>query len=100
MGFGEVWMNWMKALVFTSHMSVLDNGRTTKEFIVARGLRQGFPLSPFLYVIVTELLTCLVKKAVQVDDFKGIDVKGRCKVGILQFSDDGLLIGEGSWKQV
>ncbi|XP_058726223.1 uncharacterized protein LOC131597549 [Vicia villosa] len=69
MGFGEVWISWMQALVFTSHMSVMVNGSPTKEFKVERGLRQGDPISPFLFVIVAEGLKGLVNKAVENGDF-------------------------------
>ncbi|XP_058726559.1 uncharacterized protein LOC131597917 [Vicia villosa] len=57
-------------------MSVLVNGSPTKEFTVERGLRQGDPLSPFLFVLVVEGLKVMVDKAVQNGDFVGCDVKG------------------------
>ncbi|XP_058727126.1 uncharacterized protein LOC131598556 [Vicia villosa] len=100
MGFGETWMRWMELLVFQSRMSVLVNGSPTKEFTVERGLRQGDPLSPFLFVIVAEGLTALVKKAIAIGDYEGFNINGKCEVDVLQFADDTLLIGEGNWKQV
>lgn len=47
MGFGDKWMRWMEANIFTSHMSVFVNGSPTKEFVMERGLRQRDPLSHF-----------------------------------------------------
>ncbi|XP_058746501.1 secreted RxLR effector protein 78-like [Vicia villosa] len=76
MGFGELWIKWMEILIFSSKMSVLVNGSPSKEFMVERGLRQGDPLSPFLFVLVAEGLKILVDKAVQNGDFVGCDVKG------------------------
>lgn len=38
MGFGETWMMWMEALIFTSKMSVIVNGSHSKEFGVEMGL--------------------------------------------------------------
>ncbi|XP_058726412.1 uncharacterized mitochondrial protein AtMg01250-like [Vicia villosa] len=76
------------------------NGRPTKEFVVGKGLRQGDPLSPFLFVLVTEGLTRLVRKSIVNGDYGGFAFNGRCKVDILQFVDDTLMVGEASWKQV
>ncbi|XP_058733040.1 uncharacterized mitochondrial protein AtMg01250-like [Vicia villosa] len=81
-------------------MSVLVNGSPTKEFVVEKGLRQGDLLSPFLFVLVAEGLTTLVKKATSLGDYEGFIINGKCSVDILQFANDTLLIGEGNWKQI
>ncbi|MCI89095.1 LINE-1 reverse transcriptase like, partial [Trifolium medium] len=52
-------------------MSVLVNGSPTVDFIVGKGLRQGDPLSPFLFLIVVEGLTRLMCKAVDSNMFHG-----------------------------
>ncbi|XP_058734049.1 uncharacterized protein LOC131605745 [Vicia villosa] len=100
MGFGEKWRKWMEMLVFSSNMSVLVNGSPTKEFKVHKGLRQGDPLSPFLFVLVVEGLSGLVKKSIQLGEFQNYSFNANCKVDILQFADDTLLVGEGSWKHL
>ncbi|XP_058752711.1 uncharacterized protein LOC131625894 [Vicia villosa] len=81
-------------------MSVLVNGSPTKEFVMDKGLRQGDPLSLFLFVIVEEGLKGLVSKAVDIGEYVGFNIRRACSVDILQFVDDTLLIGEWSWKQV
>ncbi|XP_058784289.1 uncharacterized mitochondrial protein AtMg01250-like [Vicia villosa] len=81
-------------------MSVLVNGNPTKEFKVFRGLRQGDPLSPFIFVLVTEGLTGLVRKSIEVGEFQSYSIKGACKVDVLQFADDTLIVGDGNWKHV
>lgn len=63
MGFGRTWMRWIKACIFKCHLYILVNGSPTKDFEVGRGLNQGDPLSPFLFMIVEEGLTCMVNKA-------------------------------------
>ncbi|XP_058775875.1 uncharacterized protein LOC131650166 [Vicia villosa] len=81
-------------------MSVLVNGSPTKEFKVERDLRQGDPLSPFLFVLVAEGLMALVKKATEIGKFEGFIINGKSKIDILQFANDTLLIDDGSWKQI
>ncbi|XP_058760864.1 uncharacterized protein LOC131634228 [Vicia villosa] len=82
MGFGDRWMKWMDACIFTSHMSVLVNGSATKEFKVTKGLRQGDPLSPFLFVLAMEGLTALVRKSIEVGDFKPFKPKEKGGLGV------------------
>lgn len=71
MGFGSKWLKWMEACVFSSSMVVLVNGSNTEDFKVEQGLRQGDPLSPFLFIIEMEGLTRLMEKTVELGDFKG-----------------------------
>lgn len=86
--------------MFKSNMLVLVNGSPTKEFMVSRGLRQGDPLSPFIFVLVAEYLTGLVKISIEVGEFQKFDIKRASWVDILQFTNDTLLVGDGSCKQV
>ncbi|CAJ2644149.1 unnamed protein product [Trifolium pratense] len=100
MGFAEGWLKWMKACIFESSMSVLVNGSPTADFKVSKGLRQGDPLSPFLFLIAAEGLTGLVNKAVDIGRFHGFKVKENIQFQILQFADDTVLVGESSWDNV
>lgn len=96
MGFGEKWRNWLELLIFQSNMSVLVNGSPTKEFIMKRGLRQGDPLYPFLFVILAEGLARLVRKSCVIGEFGSFGIKRSCHVDILQFVNDTLMVAEGS----
>lgn len=82
-GFGELWMQWVKACVFTSFMFVLGNRSPTKDFEVERGFRQGDPLPHFLFVLVTKSLTGLVNKASVLGDFIGFKMNDRTFLYIL-----------------
>ncbi|XP_058746160.1 uncharacterized mitochondrial protein AtMg01250-like [Vicia villosa] len=75
-------------------MSVLVNGSVTKVFKVQRALRQGDPISPFLFVLSMEGLTALTKKSVEVSDFMPFKYGLEYYVDILQFADDTVIIGE------
>lgn len=83
LSFGESWMKWMEAMVFSSNMSVMVTGSPTNEFKVERGLRQGDPISPFLFVIVAEGLKGLVNKAVDNGDYSGFSFNGNYFIDVI-----------------
>lgn len=89
----------MKECVSSANISILVNGSPTDEFKVGRGLRQGDPLSPFLFLIVAEGLNALFNKATGLGLFEGYKV-GELPISHLQFADDTLIIGEKSSKNV
>ncbi|PNX84008.1 receptor-like kinase [Trifolium pratense] len=95
MGFAQGWLKWMRACIFSSSMSVLVNGSPTEDFSVGKGLRQGDPLSPFLFLIAAEGLTRMMQKAVDNSNFHGYKVSNELQYHTLQFADDTILIGEG-----
>ncbi|XP_045831494.1 uncharacterized protein LOC123922866 [Trifolium pratense] len=76
---------------------LLVNGSPTEDFLVGKGLRQGDPLSPFLFLIAAEGLTRLMQKAVDNSSFHGFKVRDDLHFHTLQFADDTVLIGEGNW---
>ena len=65
-GFGNRWVKWLKTCVTSTKVSVLVNGSPTEEFCPQRGLRQGDPLSPFLFNIVAEGLNILFERAKEI----------------------------------
>lgn len=65
MGFGDKWRQWIKECLASSLVLVLLNGNTTTEFKMSKELRQGDPLSPFLFLIVMEGLDGIINSAVE-----------------------------------
>jgi hypothetical protein len=62
-GFRRRWRNWMSILLSTASTKVLLNGRLGERITHARGLRQGNPISPMLFVIVMEALNTFIREA-------------------------------------
>jgi hypothetical protein len=96
-GFGEKWIRWIRACVFAGNLSILVNGSPTKEFNIQRGLKQGDPLAPFLFLLVAEGFGGVMKNAVEQNLFKGFSIGGDgVSISHLQYADDTLCIGEAS----
>ncbi|KAK3206429.1 hypothetical protein Dsin_020475 [Dipteronia sinensis] len=92
MGFGIKWRGWMRECTSTPLVSELVNGRATAQFGLENGLRQGDPLSPFLFNIVVEGLNCLLKKATNMGLIEGERFdEDKVHISHLQFADDTIL---------
>ncbi|GAU36760.1 hypothetical protein TSUD_213250 [Trifolium subterraneum] len=96
-GFCGKWIGWIRVCVFAGNLSVLVNGSPTSEINIQRGLKQGDPLAPFLFLLVVEGFSGAMRNAVTLNLFKGFSI-GRDPVIIshLQYADDTLCIGEAS----
>ena len=71
-GFSEDILRIIKNMVETSHYQVLLNGTPWGTFEAGRGLRQGDPLSPYLFIVVAEVLGRSINKLVDLGGLKGI----------------------------
>ncbi|KAL4581186.1 hypothetical protein LXL04_017396 [Taraxacum kok-saghyz] len=90
MNFGFKWRNWIRTCLRSSSLSILVNGSATKEFDMKRGLRQGDPMSPFLFTLVMEGLSLALSKAEDNEAYKAII---GCKPGVLPATFLGIPIG-------
>jgi hypothetical protein len=96
-GFGLKWRAWMWACICNGNMSVLVNGSPTEEISIKRGLKQGDPLAPLLFLLVAEGLGAIMRKGVEINRFKPFLVgRDTLPISILQYADDTLCIGEAS----
>ncbi|GKV45963.1 hypothetical protein SLEP1_g52987 [Rubroshorea leprosula] len=95
MGFSNMWRKWIMECLSSSMVSVLVNGSPTRQFSITRGLRQGDPLSLFLFLIIAEGINGLVVKAVEKGFLEGVEVGNKgFKVTHLQYANDTLLFGK------
>ncbi|GKV05101.1 hypothetical protein SLEP1_g17145 [Rubroshorea leprosula] len=96
-GFCLKWRKWIKECLSTSSVSVLVNGSPTAEFSMEKGLRQGDPLAPFLFLLVAEALNELIYKAKELNLYKGVEMgEERLEVTHLQFADDSIFFCDAS----
>nr|GEX40755.1 RNA-directed DNA polymerase, eukaryota [Tanacetum cinerariifolium] len=91
------WRSWILACLCLGYTSVLINGSPTPEFKLERGLRQGDPLFPFLFILAVEALNVALLEARAKNLFRCVEV-GIDKINIshLQYADDALIMGEWS----
>ena len=86
--FGPEIINWIKVLYKGINSCVINNGNFSQFFELERGVRQGCPLSPYLYIVVAELLAIMIRKN---KDIEGIDIEGTIHK-IMQFADDTTIL--------
>lgn len=97
MGFGSKWIFWIKGCLSSSRASVLINGSAIKEFSITRGVRQGDPLSLFLFIIAMEGLNAAIRSACQHSFFHGVKLpNGEPMISHFFYADDALFVGEWS----
>jgi len=93
LGFHHKWINWIKEYVTTVSYSVIVSDEVYGFFKPTRGIRQGDPLSPYLFLICMEVLTRVLRKA-QMTKKSSIGFKITPKaetIPCLLFADDSLL---------
>jgi hypothetical protein len=89
---------WIMACVSSVNMAVLVNGSPTDFFKIYRGLRQGCPLSPLLFLLIVECFNRQLKKVVEEGKFHGIKVATETIITHLFFVDDVLILGIGKFE--
>nr|GEZ32708.1 RNA-directed DNA polymerase, eukaryota [Tanacetum cinerariifolium] len=94
--FGSVWCNWIRGILYSRKASILVNESPTKEFSCYRGLKQGDPLAPYLFILVMESLHLSFSRVVVEDLFKGIQLPRSISISHLFYADDAMFIGEWS----
>lgn len=95
-----IYLRWLRACVTTPSFTVGYNGTVQGYFKSKRGLRQGDPLSPYLFVLAMNCLSIMLDKAAAEGRF-GCHYKCKeSKLTHLCFADDFLIFTEGSYESV
>jgi hypothetical protein len=95
LGFSPLWLSWIRICISSASFSIFLNGSPFDFFFPGRGLRQGDPLSPFLFILGVEVFSMLMFKEEKNGCLKGLRIARNCPpIHHLIFADDLLIFGE------
>ena len=93
LGFHEQWIDMIMACVSSVRYKVRFNSQETDSFTPTRGIRQGDPLSPYLFLLCAEGLSSLLQFEEEAGGIEGIRVcRNAPSVSHLLFADDSLVL--------
>ncbi len=69
--FGELFIHWIQVIYNNINSTVINNGHASERFFITRGIRQGCPLSPYLFIVAVEILAISIRAN---KNIKGIKV--------------------------
>lgn len=92
LGFDPLFCKWIKECVSSVSYSILVNGAPTGYILLQRGLRQGDPLSPYLFLVCTEGFFVLIRNGMERGSLHGVRVNPTgTLISHLFFADDSVL---------
>jgi len=101
LGFSDKWVDWTQRILASASSSILLNGVPGNHFQCKRGVRQGDPLSPLLFVLAADLLQCIINKGHQDGLFElPIPSYESDQYPMIQYADDTLLIMKASQRKL
>nr|GEU64146.1 RNA-directed DNA polymerase, eukaryota [Tanacetum cinerariifolium] len=96
-GFGSKWRMWISGCLRSSMASILVNGSPTTVFQFYRGLKQGDPSAPYLFIFVMESLHLSFSRVINAGIFSCVRIDPMTTIFHLFYADDAVFIGE--WSQ-
>ena len=88
-GFGSVFERWISVLYHDAAMRILVNGFLTDQIPLERGVRQGNPLSPLLYILCAEVLAFNIRSETTIRGFLLPGAQGQ-QFKMRQYADDSM----------
>ena len=101
LGFLDIWIDRVMTCVTSPSFSILFSGKPFCKITPSRGLRQGDPLSPYLFLLCAEGFTSLLAKAEMDGSILGVSICRRAPtISHLLFANDSLLFCQASQNEV
>lgn len=98
MHFPPRWISWIKGCLSSVSLSIIINGQPTAWFLSSRGVRQGDPISPYLFILVSQNLTAMLNYALRNNMIPGFSCGLRQNFNHLMYADDLILVTIASRK--
>ncbi|XP_075633396.1 uncharacterized protein LOC142605854 [Castanea sativa] len=101
MGFVDRWIQLIYSCISSVSYSILVNGEPCGDIRPTRGLRQGDPLSPYLFILVFEGLNGLIQQAMAAGDIRGFSLcRNGPRISHSFFADDTLLFCRAKFREI
>jgi hypothetical protein len=92
LGFANRWVVLLMSCIRSVTYSILINGQPQGLITPSRGIRQGDPLSPYLFILCAEALSSLIQNSAREGRISGVPLsRGGTRINHLLFADDSLL---------
>ncbi|GMI84759.1 hypothetical protein HRI_002145200 [Hibiscus trionum] len=97
LGFADQWISLISKCICMVNYAVVINGGISEYFVPTRGLRQGDPLSPYLFLICSEGLSALLRGAISNGSLRGARIaRGALLISHLLFANDSIIFREAT----
>ncbi|KAG8380670.1 hypothetical protein BUALT_Bualt06G0040000 [Buddleja alternifolia] len=100
-GFDQKFVNWIRVCIATTNFSTLVNGSPFGFFSPSRAIRQGDPLSPYIFLLYFDLFSRMLHMEEDHNLLRGIKIsRGSLSISHLMYADDLLIFGVADDKNV
>jgi hypothetical protein len=94
LGFASQWIHWVRSLYHSASSAIKLNGVVGNSFPLARSIKQGCPLAPYLFIMAIDVLSHMLKD--QRFGVEGLSLPRRGRIIEQTFTDDTALYLQGS----